>query len=87
MDVAVSELRAHLSEWLDRARAGDEVLVTERGVPVVRLVAVGATSTIERLTREGVIAAPEHAQRPIAKGRVRPTARRSVAAVVSEQRR
>ena len=58
MDVAVSDLRAHLSEWLDRARAGEEVVVTERGVPVVRLLGIGATETLERLTAEGVIARP-----------------------------
>jgi prevent-host-death family protein len=33
----VSDLRAHLSEWLERAREGEEVVVTERGVPVARL--------------------------------------------------
>ena len=27
MDVSVSELRAHLSTWIDRARAGEEVVV------------------------------------------------------------
>jgi prevent-host-death family protein len=42
MDVTVSALRAELAAWIDRARAGEEVVVTERGTPVVRLLAVDA---------------------------------------------
>ena len=45
MDVAVTDLRAHLSEWLDRVREGDEVVITDRGVPVARL--VGLTTTAD----------------------------------------
>ena len=87
MDVAVSELRAHLSTWLERARDGEEVVVTERGVPVARLLGISASATLERLAAEGVIGQPERAQRPTASGRSRPRARRSVAKLVSEQRR
>lgn len=86
MDVAVSELRAHLSDWIDRARAGDEVVVTDRGVPVVRLVAVSSAPAIERLTSEGVIARPEVAARPKATGRRRVTATGLVSGLVTEQR-
>src|SRR6185437_6878586 len=35
MDVAVSDLRAHLSDWLERARQGAEVIITDRGLPVM----------------------------------------------------
>jgi prevent-host-death family protein len=87
MDVAVSNLRAHLSEWLDRARAGEEIVVTDRGVPIARLLGVSATTILERLTAEGVIARPLRAERPVATGRARPRARRPVAPQVSEQRR
>ena len=87
MDVAISEFRAHLSEWLERAREGEEVVVTDRGVPVARLLGIGAAATLERLSAEGVIGRPERSQRPPASGRPRPGARRSVAKLVSEQRR
>jgi antitoxin (DNA-binding transcriptional repressor) of toxin-antitoxin stability system len=33
MDVAVTDLRAHLSEWLERARGGDEIVITDRSAP------------------------------------------------------
>jgi prevent-host-death family protein len=36
----IAELKAKLSEYLSRVRAGEEVLVTDRGKPVARLVPV-----------------------------------------------
>jgi prevent-host-death family protein len=89
MDVAVSELRAHLSEWLEKAREGKEVVVTDRGVPIARLLGMSATAALERLSAEGVIARPERAERPVASGRPRARGRggQSVADLVSEQRR
>jgi prevent-host-death family protein len=86
MDVAVTELRAHLSEWLERARAGDEVVITDRGVPVARLMGLAATSTLQRLAADGVIGHAA-ARRPVASGRQRPRPRHPVADIVSEQRR
>jgi prevent-host-death family protein len=86
MDVAVSELRAHLGDWLDRARQGEDVVVTDRGVPVVKLVAVAGIDTIERLTREGVIT-PASTPRVSARNMPRVRSRGSVSDLVSEQRR
>jgi prevent-host-death family protein len=37
----VSELKAGLSAYLARVKAGEEVVVTDRGTPVARLVPVG----------------------------------------------
>jgi prevent-host-death family protein len=87
MEVAVSDLRAHLSEWLKRARQGEELVVTDRGVPVARLLGITATATLERLAAEGVIGRSGRPQRATATGRSRPRPRRSVSALVSEQRR
>jgi prevent-host-death family protein len=86
MDVAVSELRAHLSHYLDRAREGDEVVITDRGVPIARMLGMTATTTLERLVADGVIARAA-APRPRASGRHRPRSRRPVADLVSDQRR
>jgi prevent-host-death family protein len=87
MDVAVTELRAHLSDWLQRARQGDEVVITDRGVPVARLLGLSATAVLERLAAEGVIGQAGTGRRPAASGRPRPRPRRPVADIVSEQRR
>lgn len=86
MDVAISELRAHLSDWLERAREGAEVVITDRGLPVASLVGLGTTATIERLTAEDVIGRPQQSQRPVASGRARPRPRRPLADRISEQR-
>jgi prevent-host-death family protein len=87
MDVAISELRAHLSEYLDRARAGDEVVITDRGAPVARLLGLTATATLERLAADGIIARAAAAPRPRASEQVRPRSRQSVADLVGDQRR
>lgn len=86
VDVSVTELRAHLSDWLDRARAGGEVVITDRGIPVARLAALDSAGTLERLTAEGVIGKAT-AQRPVAAGRSGPRPRRPVSDRVSDQRR
>ena len=56
------ELRENLSEWLDRAAAGGEdVVVTERGKPKVRLSAARDEHVLDRLEREGRV---RRAKRP-----------------------
>lgn len=87
MDVAVTDLRAHLSEWLRRAQEGSEVVITDRGVPVARLLGLTTTATLERLAAGGVIGKPAAAGRPVASGRARPRPRRALSSFVSDQRR
>jgi prevent-host-death family protein len=87
MDVPVTELRAHLSDWLDRVRSGDEVVITDRGVPVARLLSMSATATLQRLAAEGVIGRDVSARRPTATGRALPSSRQPVSDVISDQRR
>lgn len=87
MDVAVSTLRAELSSWIDRAKAGEEIVVTDRGLPVVRMLAIGSAPMIDRLTREGVLGAPESLERPVARAEDLVEATGSVSDYVSEQRR
>ncbi len=86
MDIAISVFRAELSRWIERARAGEEVVVTERGTPVVRLVPVGTAPLLDQLVQSGVLSRPERADRPTARGATRARARGPVADLVSEQR-
>ena len=83
----MSDLRSHLSEWLDCARGGEEVVITERGVPVARLLGVSSAPIIERLVAQGVIGRALKPSRPKAGGRERPVVRRPISEIVSEQRR
>lgn len=81
----MTDLRAHLSDWLDRARTGGEVVITDRGTPVARLTALDSTGTLERLTAEGAIGKAT-APRPVATGRPTPRPRRPVSDRVGDQR-
>lgn len=87
MDVAISDLRSNLRSWVDRARAGERVVVTERGVPVARLVAVDAEGLLERLEREGVLTRARSAKRPRAGERQPVPSEGSVSDLVGELRR
>ena len=87
MDVAVTELRAHLGRWIEAARDGNDVVITDRGTPVARIVAIDSTAVIDRLTAQGVISRPTRPTRPVAGDRPRPTPKRPVADLVSDQRR
>ncbi|MDP3714590.1 MAG: type II toxin-antitoxin system prevent-host-death family antitoxin [Mycobacteriales bacterium] len=85
MDVAVSELRTHLSAYLARVRAGEQIVVTERGLPVARLVGIDTDDALERLTAEGVVSRPAATRLPAAGvARVSPTG--SVSELVAELR-
>jgi len=85
MDVAISELRANLKAYVDRARAGERVIVTERGVPVARLGPAQEESLLDRLEREGVLTRAK-SKKPIARKGTRIKADGPVADLVSEQR-
>ena len=86
MDVSVTELRAHLSEWLAIARKGEEVTITDRGIPIARLAGLDGTSAIERLVADGAIGRPRRPGRARATGRSRPAASESIARRVTDQR-
>jgi prevent-host-death family protein len=87
MHVTVSNLRAHLSEWVHRASSGEEILVTDRGVPVARLLGVDVAPLLERLTAEGVIGRVDCTSRPKATNHRRVPSTASVSDFVTEQRR
>ena len=86
MDVAVSKLRAELSGWIEHVRKGEEIVVTDRGVPVARIVPMNSTPLLERLIAEGAVEKPERAKRPITRDQLI-RARGPVSDLVGEQRR
>ncbi|KKO18212.1 MAG: toxin-antitoxin (TA) system antitoxin [Candidatus Brocadia sp.] len=42
---AISELKASISEYLSKVRAGEEVLVTDRGKPIAKLIPLDRDET------------------------------------------
>lgn len=87
MDVAISMLRAELSGWIEHVRAGEEIVITERGIPVARLLPIASAPLIEQLSQQGVLGKPRQAGRPPARGIARARATDPVSELVTEQRR
>jgi len=55
MEVGIRELRADLSRLVKRVRAGEELVVTDHGKPVARLVPMSGERKIDRLIRAGLV--------------------------------
>jgi prevent-host-death family protein len=84
MEVGVREFRNHLSRYLDRVRGGDEVVVTDRGRAIARVVPVSGERILDRLIAEGIVTPARRPKRPAA----RPVkAEGTVSDLVGEQRR
>lgn len=67
MEVGVKELRNNLSRYLDRVRAGDEVVVTDRGRAIARVIPVGAERVLDRLIAEGLVTPARQSKRRASK--------------------
>lgn len=85
MEVGVRELRGQLSDYLARVRGGQEIVITERGMAVARIVPITGGRTLDKAVADGLVSpAPERA-------RTRPNRRTSsrgqVSDLVAEQRR
>jgi prevent-host-death family protein len=55
---AVAKLKAQLSQYLARVKAGEEILVTERNVPVARIVPIeraAGDARLRELERQGLL--------------------------------
>jgi len=82
-DVGVRELKQHLSEYLDRAAAGEVVRVTDRGRPKALLVPLPGRLRLEEGVAQGWVTA---ASAPLGRAPQRQPARRTVLEVLGEDR-
>lgn len=64
MAVGIREFKARLSEYVTQVSNGGEVVVTDRGRPVARLVPYTAISEVDRGIEEGWIEAPRRVGLP-----------------------
>jgi prevent-host-death family protein len=55
MEVGIRELRAGLSRWLGRVRAGEELIVTDRGTPVARVTPIDQPRPFDRMVAAGLV--------------------------------
>jgi prevent-host-death family protein len=84
IEVGVKELRADISRWIEFAQHHD-VVITNRGMPVARLVAVDEYPALERLIERGLVRLPARPARALDVGDL-VQARGSVSDLVAEQR-
>jgi prevent-host-death family protein len=83
--VGIRELRDHLSRYLGEVDAGNEVVVTERGRPVARIIKASGSSSMDELIAAGVVTPPEIEMDASSFGRIR--ARGDIMEFVFQQRR
>lgn len=86
VEIGVTALRAELKRWLEEVKAGEEIIITDRGVAVARLTGVDAAPILEQLENEGVVRLPRKTSRPKASGRRRIPAGQPVSELVTQQR-
>jgi prevent-host-death family protein len=84
VEVGVRELRDNLSRYLERVRAGEEVVVTDRGHAIARVLPIGGERALDRLIASGVVTPARHPKRHT--GRPIKT-KGTVSDLVAEQRR
>ena len=85
-EVGIRELKNGLSKYIDRVRAGEEVIVTDRGRPVARLSSVDASEDrLADLVAAGLVRPPASRERHVPERRIKTKA--PVSDLVVEQRR
>jgi prevent-host-death family protein len=88
VSAGIAQLKARLSEYLARVKAGEEVVVTDRGRPVAKLVpAFDADERLRELERQGLIRIGTGKLPPGFFDMPRPTSGKSVLEALIEERR
>jgi prevent-host-death family protein len=60
--VGIRQLRANLRAYLDRVQAGEEVVITDRGTRIGRIV---GPSKLDQLVNEGIVTPAKRPKKPI----------------------
>jgi prevent-host-death family protein len=84
-EVGVRVLRDNLSRYISRVREGEEVVVTDHGKAVARIVPIDRPGQLERLVAEGVVTLPLDRERTPLRRRIAPTS--PVSPLIIEDRR
>jgi prevent-host-death family protein len=83
-EVGVRQLRDHLSSYMEQVQSGQELVVTDRGRAIARILPISGERALDRLIREGRVVPARQRER----SRPKPLrAAGPVSDLVSEQRR
>lgn len=86
--IGLRELKSHLSAYVRRVKAGDTVVITDRGKPVGRLVPMEGSrdETLRRLEGAGVLSWSGRKLRPLGKRPPRVRGNRTISDLLLEDR-
>ena len=69
--MGIRELRDNLSRFIDEVQAGRELIVTDRGKPVARILATSGETWIDELVAAGIVTLPQRELDLSSFGRIR----------------
>ena len=84
-EVGIRVLRDNLSRYIGRVREGEELVVTDHGKAVARIVPIDRPGLLEPLVAEGVVTPPLDRERTPLRRRITPTT--PVSPLIIEDRR
>ena len=84
-EVGIRKLRDNLSRYIDQVRDGEEIVVTDHGRAVARIVSLDQPRAIDRLIDQGLVTAASETDRTRPRRRIKPSD--PVSPLVAEQRR
>ena len=84
-EVGIRVLRDQLNWYISRVREGEEVVVTDHGKAVARIVPLDGPGLLEQLVAEGVVTPPLDRERTPLRRQITPTA--PVSPLIIEDRR
>lgn len=67
VEVGVRELRNHLSRYLERVRSGEEMVVTDRGHAIARVLPISGERALDRFIAEGMVSPASRPKRAAGK--------------------
>lgn len=85
MEVGIKELRSQLSDYLARVREGNEVVITDRGAAIARIIPINGGRAFDRAVAEGLVTPAGRRARTRPDRRVQ--SRGGISDLVGEQRR
>ena len=64
VQIGIRDLKAHLSSYVKSVRAGERIVITDRGAVVAKIVPAEGDAALQRLIDDGIAMPPAHKKRP-----------------------